>query len=381
MNAPNGVLGDRSKPDRLRVELGSRSYDIVIGRNLIAAAGEHILPLLAKRHVVIVTDANVAKLHLEALEHALTQAGIDVDSIIMPAGEATKSFAEVERLTGLLLDMKIERGTTLIALGGGVIGDLTGFVAAITLRGIDFIQVPTTLLAQVDSSVGGKTGINSPHGKNLVGAFYQPRLVLADTATLDTLNRRELLAGYAEVVKYGLIDEPDFFKWLEANGVDVIEGDEAARRHAISVSCRAKARIVGADERESGARALLNLGHTFGHALEAECGFSDELLHGEGVAIGMVMAFDLSVTLGLCPAEDAARVQRHLASVGLPTAPGSVQGRFWSAERLIGHMGRDKKVKDGRVGFVLARGIGQTFHPAYVDLAEVAAVLETAIAA
>ncbi|MBK8158560.1 MAG: 3-dehydroquinate synthase [Rhodospirillaceae bacterium] len=381
MNAPDGVQGDRSKPDRLRVELGPRSYDILIGRNLIAAAGEHILPLLAKRHVVIVTDANVAKLHLESLEHALNRADITVDTIIMPAGEATKSFAEVERLTGLLLDMKIERGTTLVALGGGVIGDLTGFVAAITLRGIDFIQVPTTLLAQVDSSIGGKTGINTAHGKNLVGAFYQPRLVLADTATLDTLNRRELLAGYAEVVKYGLIDEPAFFKWLEANGVDVIEGDELARRHAISVSCRAKARIVGADERESGARALLNLGHTFGHALEAECGFTDELLHGEGVAIGLVMAFDLSVTLGLCPAEDAARVQRHLASVGLPTTPGSVQGRFWSTERLIEHMGRDKKVKDGRVGFVLARGIGQTFHPAYVDLAEVAAVLETAIGA
>jgi len=378
MNAPQS---DRSRPDRLRVELGERSYDILIGRNLIAAAGEHVAPLLSKKHIIVVTDANVAKLHLEALEHSLSHAGIAVDSIIMPAGEATKSFAEVERLTGLLLDMKIERGTTLMALGGGVIGDLTGFVAAITLRGIDFIQVPTTLLAQVDSSVGGKTGINTPHGKNLVGAFYQPRLVLADTATLDTLNRRELLAGYAEVVKYGLIDEPEFFTWLEANGIDVIEGDEAARRHAIGVSCRAKARIVGADERESGARALLNLGHTFGHALEAECGFTDELLHGEGVAIGMIMAFDLSVTLGLCPAEDAARVQRHMASVGLPTAPGSVQGRFWSSERLIAHMGRDKKVKDGRIGFVLARGIGQTFHPAYVDLAEVAAVLETAIAA
>jgi 3-dehydroquinate synthase len=381
MTAAVSRAHDLSRPEKVRVELGERSYDILIGRGLIAAAGTHIPPLLAKKHVVIITDANVAKLHLEALEHALSHAGVKVDSIIMPAGEATKSFAEVERLTGLLLDMKIERGTTLIALGGGVIGDLTGFVAAITLRGIDFIQVPTTLLAQVDSSVGGKTGINTPHGKNLVGAFYQPRLVLADTATLDTLPRRELLAGYAEVAKYGLIDEPDFFTWLEANGVDVIEGDEAARRHAIAVSCRAKARIVGADERESGARALLNLGHTFGHALEAECGFSNELLHGEGVAIGMLMAFDLSVTLGLCPAEDAARVQRHLASVGLPTAPAAVQGRFWSAERLVEHMGRDKKVKDGRIGFVLARGIGKSFHPAHVELAEVTAMLETAIAA
>lgn len=381
MTAAVSRAQDRSQPEKVRVELAERSYDILIGRGLIAASGTYIPPLLAKKHVIIITDANVAKLHLEALEHALVPAGVKVDSIIMPAGEATKSFAEVERLTSLLLDMKVERGTTLVALGGGVIGDLTGFVAAITLRGIDFIQVPTTLLAQVDSSVGGKTGINTPHGKNLVGAFYQPRLVLADTATLDTLPRRELLAGYAEVAKYGLIDEPDFFTWLEANGMDVVEGDEAARRHAIAVSCRAKARIVGADERESGARALLNLGHTFGHALEAECGFSDELLHGEGVAIGMMMAFDLSVTLGLCPAEDAARLQRHLASVGLPTAPGAVQGRFWSAERLVEHMGRDKKVKDGRIGFVLARGIGKSFHPAHVELAQVTAMLETAITA
>ena len=381
MTVLNGITDDRSTPDRMRVDLGARGYDILIGRNLIATAAGHILPLLTKRHVVIVTDVHVAKLHLEGLEHALTRGGIAVDSIIMPAGEAAKSFAEVERLCGLLLDMKIERGTTLIALGGGVIGDLTGFVAAITLRGIDFIQVPTTLLAQVDSSVGGKTGINTPHGKNLVGAVYQPRLVLADTGTLDTLGRRDLLAGYAEIVKYGLIDAPDFFAWLEANGSDVIEGDEAARRHAIGIACRAKARIVGADERESGARALLNLGHTFGHALEAECGFTDELLHGEGVAIGMVLAFDLSVTLGLCPSEDAARVQRHMASVGLPTAPSSVQGRYWSAQRLVEHMGRDKKVKDGRIGFVLARGIGRSFHPAYVDLAQVSTVLETAIAA
>ncbi|WP_374377817.1 3-dehydroquinate synthase [Dongia sp.] len=381
MTAAKASAHDLARPERLRVDLGDRSYDILIGRGLIAAAGEHMVPLLAKRHVVIITDANVAKLYLEGLTRSLEKAGVKVDSIILPAGEATKSFAEVERVTGLLLDMKVERGTTLVALGGGVIGDLTGFVAAITLRGIDFIQVPTTLLAQVDSSVGGKTGINTPHGKNLVGAFYQPRLVLADTATLDTLPRRELLAGYAEVAKYGLIDEPGFFSWLEANGIDVIEGDEAARRHAIAVSCAAKARIVGIDERESGARALLNLGHTFGHALEAECGFSDELLHGEGVAIGMVMAFDLSVTLGICPADDAARVQRHLASVGLPTAPGAVQGRFWSSERLVEHMGRDKKVKDGRIGFVLARGIGKTFHPAHVDLAQVTAILETAIAA
>lgn len=370
---------DQPLPEKVRVELQERSYDIFIGRGLIGAAAAHILPLLAKRHVVIITDANVAKLHLEALAHALTQADIKVDTIILPAGEATKSFAQVERLITSLVEMKIERSTTLIALGGGVIGDLTGFVAAITLRGIDFIQIPTTLLAQVDSSVGGKTGINTSQGKNLVGAFYQPRLVLTDTATLDTLPRRELLAGYAEIVKYALIDEPEFFTWLEANGIDVIEGDDAARRRAIAISCRAKARIVGADERESGARALLNLGHTFGHALEAECGFSDELLHGEGVAIGMMLAFELSVTLGLCPMEEAARAQRHLASIGLPTTPHSVQSRFWSAERLIEHMSHDKKMKNGRLGFVLTRGIGKSFYPAHVDLAQVVAFLKTAI--
>jgi 3-dehydroquinate synthase len=367
--------------DRIAVALGPRSYDILVGRNLINNAAAHIGPLLGRRHVVIVTDAHVARLHLEPLEQALKAGGIAVDSVILPAGEATKSFVELERLCGLLLELKVERTSTLVALGGGVIGDLTGFAAAIVLRGISFVQIPTTLLAQVDSSVGGKTGINMPHGKNLVGAFYQPRLVLADTGTLDTLKRRELLAGYAEIVKYGLIDEPDFFTWLETNGVDVIEGDEAARRHAIGVSCRAKARIVGADERESGARALLNLGHTFGHALEAECGFSDELLHGEAVAIGMVMAFDLSATLGLCLQEDAARVQRHLASVGLPTSPLALQGRVWTAERLIEHMGRDKKVKDGRIGFVLARGIGRCFHPAEVDPAALSASLNAAIAA
>lgn len=375
--APAAVRG----PECVPVSLGTRSYEILIGRNLVSSAAQHLGPLLAKRHVVIVTDANVARLHLEPLQQSLASAGIATDSIILPAGEATKSFAELERLCGLLLDLKVERNSTLVALGGGVIGDLTGFAAAIILRGINFVQIPTTLLAQVDSSVGGKTGINMVHGKNLVGAFYQPRLVLADTSTLDTLPRRELLAGYAEIAKYGLIDEPDFFTWLETNGIDVVEGDEAARRHAIGLACRAKARIVGADERESGARALLNLGHTFGHALEAECGFNDELLHGEGVAIGMVMAFDLSATLGLCPQEDAARVQRHLASVGLPTSPLSLQGRVWSAERLIEHMGRDKKVKDGRIGFVLARGIGQAFHPAHVDLNDLAASLNSAIAA
>ena len=348
---------------------------------MIAQAGSHIAPLLKQRRVIIVTDRNVARHHLEGLERSLKAAGIAADTVTLEPGEHTKSFAELEELTSRLFDLKIERNTTLIALGGGVIGDLTGFAAAITLRGIDFIQIPTTLLAQVDSSVGGKTGINAAQGKNLVGSFYQPRLVLTDIATLDTLPRRELLAGYAEVVKYGLINDPAFFSWLETNGADLIDGDQTARRHAIMVSCRAKAEVVGADEREAGARALLNLGHTFGHALEAECGYSDELLHGEAVAIGMVMAFDLSAQLGLCPLEDAARVQRHLASVGLPTSPGWIDGRDWSAERLIQHMRRDKKVTDGRIGFVLARGIGKAFFPAHVELDEISALLETAIAA
>jgi 3-dehydroquinate synthase len=367
--------------ETVRVALAERSYDILVGGGLIGRAGQLAAPLLAQQRVVVITDRHVAKHHLDALQESFRRAGIASDSIVLPAGEQTKSFAELEALCDRLLAMKVERHTTLVALGGGVIGDLTGFAASILLRGVDFIQVPTSLLAQVDSSVGGKTGINTSHGKNLIGSFYQPRLVLADTDVLDTLPKRELLAGYAEIVKYGLINDPAFFGWLEDHGANLIAGDEAARRHAIVKSCQAKADIVGADERESGQRALLNLGHTFGHALEAECGYSDELLHGEAVAMGMVMAFDLSATLGLAPLEDAARLRRHLASLGLPTDPISIQGRIWSPARLIEHMGKDKKVKDGRIGFVLARGIGQCFTPAYVDLAQVEAMLESAIAA
>jgi 3-dehydroquinate synthase len=372
---------DRSVIDVVNVDLGSRSYDIKIGGGLVARAGELIAPVLKQKRAVVVTDAHVARWHLDGLRQSLTGAGIANDAIVLPAGEGTKSFDELQALCDRLLDLKIERHTTLIALGGGVIGDLTGFAAAILLRGIDFVQIPTTLLAQVDSSVGGKTGINVAHGKNLIGAFYQPRLVLADIEVLDTLPRRELLAGYGEVVKYGLINDPAFFAWCEGHGAGIISGEASARRHAIAASCKAKAAIVGADERESGARALLNLGHTFGHALEAECGYSDDLLHGEAVAIGMVMAFDLSARLGLCPLEDAARVQRHLASIGLPTSPSWIDGRSFSSAPLIEHMRQDKKVKDGRIGFVLTRGIGQAFTPAYVDLADVAAMLDEAIAA
>ncbi len=326
------------------------------------------------------TDANVGPLHLDSLNAAMVEAGIaPAPPITLPAGEKTKDFAHFQGLMDGILGRGIERSTVLLALGGGVIGDITGFAAASALRGIDFIQVPTTLLSQVDSSVGGKTGINSPHGKNLIGAFHQPRLVIADTATLDTLPRREVLAGYAEVVKYGLIRLPDFFAWLEENGAGVIDGDSAARRHAVTTSCRAKADIVGVDERESGDRALLNLGHTFGHALEAATGFGQTLLHGEGVAIGMVMAFDLSVALGLCPAADARRARAHLAAVGLPVRAADVAGVAWDVDGLVRSMAKDKKVQDGRITFILAQGIGQAFTRRDVDAAAVRAVLAESV--
>lgn len=370
-----------SDDSRLRVELGPRSYDILIGPGLIAAAGQHIGPLLAERRAFIVTDEHVGRHYLPMLEASLAAAGIATKAITLPAGEQTKDFTHLATLASRLLAERIERKSLLIALGGGVIGDLTGFAASVLLRGIDFVQIPTTLLAQVDSSVGGKTGINTPQGKNLVGSFHQPRLVLADLDALSTLPRRELAAGYAEVVKYGLIDDPAFFDWLEGHGAAILDGDLAARRHAVAVSCAAKARVVAADEREQDSRALLNLGHTFGHALEAECGYGDELLHGEAVAIGMVMAFDLSARLGLCATADAGRVARHLASVGLPTGIEAVQGRSFAPERLIDHMRRDKKVDRGRITFVLARGVGQAFLAKGVDLAEVQDMLSEAVAA
>ncbi|MCI0431199.1 MAG: 3-dehydroquinate synthase [Rhodospirillales bacterium] len=369
------------EPDRLRVELGARSYDILIGRGLLANAGRHLKPVLKQPRVIVLTDHTVAELHLPSLTRALGAAGIDSHPIILPPGEQTKSFAQLEEVIDQLLAARIERGTTLAALGGGVIGDLAGFAASIVLRGIDCVQIPTTLLAQVDSSVGGKTGIDTRWGKNLVGSFHQPRLVLADIDALATLPRRQLLAGYAEVVKYGLIGDAGFFAWLEDHGMSLIDGNEAARQHAVKISCAAKARIVGEDEREAGARALLNLGHTFAHALEAECGYSDELLHGEAVAIGLVMAFDLSVRLGLCSPDDAARVERHLGAVGLPTEPTAIAGRIWDIERLLDHMRHDKKVQSGRITFVLARGIGQAFLARDVDLSEVSGLLEQALAA
>jgi len=370
-----------SGAETLAVALGERSYEIVIGDTLLASAGQWIAPLAGSGRLFIVTDTNLAELHLATLERALEQSGLDYHCLVLPPGETTKSFAQLESLIDRLLAAGIERGSTIVALGGGVIGDIAGFAAAVVLRGVGHVQIPTTLLAQIDSSVGGKTGIDTRHGKNLVGSFHQPRLVLSDTSVLDSLPRRELLAGYAELVKYGLIDDPGFFVWLEEHGVLVLEGDPGARRKAILEACTAKAAIVAADEREAGRRALLNLGHTFGHALEAETGYDRDLLHGEAVAIGMVMAFDLSVQLGLCPVEEAARVRRHLSAVGLPTSPRALAGRAWTAEALLDHMSRDKKVSGGRITFVLARGIGQAFVSQDVALDQVRALLNEAIAA
>jgi 3-dehydroquinate synthase len=323
----------------------------------------------------------VAAHHLAPLRESLDEAGIASAVVEIAPGEGSKEFDGFEAVANAILDIAPERGSVLIALGGGVVGDLAGFAASVILRGIDFIQIPTTLLAQVDSSVGGKTGINTRHGKNLIGSFHQPRLVLADTAALDTLPRRELLAGYAEIVKYGLLGDAAFFAWLEANGGAVIAGDQAARRRAVTTSCQAKAGIVAGDERETGSRALLNLGHTFAHALEADTGFGARLLHGEAVAIGIVLAFDLSVRLGLCPAADAARVRRHFAAVGLPTGLDAVAGHGWSSGGLLSHMRQDKKVRDGRITFILARRIGDAFIARDVALSDVEALLESAIAA
>lgn len=345
--------------ETVTVDLGDRAYPIQIGPGLLDRAGALIRPVMRSERVLIVSDDQVAPLYLERLERSLAEAGAQPLHTVMPAGEPSKDFPHLEALLDAMLAARAERGTLVVALGGGVVGDLTGFAAAILLRGVDFVQIPTTLLAQVDSSVGGKTGINTRHGKNLIGAFHQPRLVLADTSLLDSLPRRQVLAGYAEIVKYGVIDDPAFFSWLEEHGPALVAGDEAARRYAVATSCRAKARIVTADERESGVRALLNLGHTFGHALEAETGFSDAMLHGEAVAIGMVLALKLSARLGLAPAADADRLARHLDAVGLPS--GLPAGRVWDPDRLLDHMRGDKKVKDGTITFVLARGIGQSF--------------------
>jgi 3-dehydroquinate synthase len=345
--------------EKLYVELGERSYDILVGPGLIGRAGAEISPLLRRRHVVIVTDEAVAGHYLEPLRESLAEHDIASHAVVLPPGEGTKDLAHFGRLVDDILACGVERGTMLVALGGGVVGDIAGFAAATLLRGIDFVQIPTTLLAQVDSSVGGKTAINTSAGKNLLGAFYQPRLVLADTASLATLPRREVRAGYGEIVKYGLMRDADFFDWLEAEGRAVCNLDAAALTRAVVVSCRMKAAIVADDERETGDRALLNFGHTFGHALEAETGFGDRLLHGEGVALGMVLAFDFAVRLGLASGQDSHRVRRHLAAAGLPTELRTIGLSGSAADRLLMHMGKDKKVRDGAITLILPRRIGE----------------------
>ncbi len=358
------------EPTVVNVALAGRSYDIAIGRGVLAALGRRLAALRPGARAAIVTDETVAQHHLAAAEAALALAGIAASRLVVPAGEQSKSYAGFERVCEELIAARIERGDIVIALGGGVIGDLAGFAASAIRRGVDYVQVPTTLLSQVDSSVGGKTGINSRHGKNLVGAFYQPILVLADTALLDTLPPRIMRAGYAEVAKYGLISDADFFSWLETNWRDIFAGGPA-REHAIAVSCRMKAAIVARDEREAGDRALLNLGHTFGHAIEAAAGFSDRLYHGEAVAIGMALAFAFSAQRGLCAPADVERVLRHLAAVGLPTKIADMPGEKPDAERLLDLIGQDKKVRRGRLTFILARGIGRSFIAPDVDVADV----------
>jgi len=367
--------------EHVTVALGGRSYEILVGSGLLGQAGALMRPLMAERRAVIVTDRTVADLHLAALARSLDDADIAHHAIILPPGEETKDFVHFASLTDEILARGIERRTMLVALGGGVVGDLAGFAAATLLRGIDFVQVPTTLLAQVDSSVGGKTGIDTRHGKNLIGAFHQPRLVLADGDALATLPARELAAGYAEIVKYGLIRDAAFFAWLEANGAMLLAGDAAARRHAVVASCRAKAAVVAADERESGERELLNLGHTFGHALEAATGFGSVLLHGEAVAIGMVLAFEFVMRGGLCPAADTERLRRHLAASGLPTAIPKPNGRPLAAESLLAAMGKDKKVRGGRITLVLPRRIGEAFVTSDIPAEVIGAFLAESIAA
>ncbi|NGO53547.1 3-dehydroquinate synthase [Allomesorhizobium camelthorni] len=359
----------------VEVGLGARSYDILIGPGLIGRAGEEIAERLPGIRAAIVSDENVAAHHLGALSKSLSRSGIESTSIVLPAGEKTKNFDALQQVVDGVLAARLERGDAVIALGGGVIGDLAGFAAGIVRRGMNFVQMPTSLLAQVDSSVGGKTGINTAHGKNLVGVFHQPRLVLADTGALDTLPAREFRAGYAEVAKYGLIDRPDFFAWLEKNWKEVFDGGPA-RTEAIAQSCRAKAEVVARDEFETGDRALLNLGHTFGHALEAATGYDGaRLVHGEGVAIGMALAHRFSARLNLASHDDAARVEAHLAAVGLPWRMADIPGPLPDAERLLAYIAQDKKVSRGALIFILTHGVGQSFIARDVPASEVLSFL------
>ena len=353
--------------DTVRVELGARSYDVRIGAGLLAQAGAEIAPLLRRPRVAVLTETRVAEAHLETLRAGLAEAGIAMEAHALPPGEATKGWAGLEEAVEWLLDRKVERRDVVVAFGGGVIGDLAGFAAAVLRRGVRFVQIPTTLLAQVDSSVGGKTGINTRHGKNLVGAFHQPSLVLADIDVLGTLPARDFLAGYGEVVKYGLLGDIGFFEWLETNGPALAAGDAGLRQRAVRRSVEMKSAIVSRDETEEGERALLNLGHTFCHALEAATGYSDRLLHGEGVAIGCTLAFDLSARMGLCSQEEPSRVRAHLRAMGMKTELADIPGDLPGPETLLALMSQDKKVVDGRLRFILARGIGEAFVADGVD--------------
>ena len=362
----------------VRVELGPRAYDIKIGPQLIDSAGEIMNMCLVGRRVAVITDKPVGGLYLNRLESSLAAAGIETVSLTLEQGEGTKSWETVRFATDWLLSERIEREDAVVALGGGVIGDTAGFAASVVRRGIRYVQIPTTLLAQVDSSVGGKTGINSRHGKNLIGAFHQPVLVLSDTSVLASLTRRDLLAGYSEVVKYGLLGSADFFDWLELNGRHVISGSETHRVDVVARSCGLKAELVSQDETEFGDRALLNLGHTFGHALEAATGYTDRLLHGEGVSIGCGLAFDLSVRLGLCPSHDRDRVRRHFIEMGMKADISDIPGDLPDPDTLIALMAQDKKVRRGQNRLVLVRGIGRAFVEPRVDLAEIRSTLAEA---
>lgn len=372
-----------SDPVNVDVALENRAYDIVIGRGVLVSLGERVARLRPGVRTAIVTDRTVAKYWLEPAEASLAAAGIPTSRIVVEEGEISKTCAGLEKVSEALIAAKIERNDLVIALGGGVVGDLAGFAAAILRRGVDFVQVPTSLLAQVDSSVGGKTGINSPQGKNLLGAFHQPVLVIADTAVLDTLSPRQFRAGYAEVAKYGVLGDEAFFSWLEKNHSDIVKGG-SAREHAIATSCRAKAGIVSRDERETGERALLNLGHTFGHALEAATGFSDRLFHGEGVAIGMTLAAQFSAKLGMIGEADAARVERHLIEAGLPTRlqdiAGFAQEGLADADALMALMAQDKKVKRGKLTFILLEAVGRAVIARDVEPAPVRDFLKEKLA-
>ncbi|MGC1498006.1 MAG: 3-dehydroquinate synthase [Sulfitobacter sp.] len=364
----------------VNVDLPGREYKVVIGPDLLAEAGAYLDPLLTRKKVSVISDANVAALHLETLRAGLAKQGIEMVALTLPPGEATKSWEQLEVCSNWLLDQKVERRDVVIAFGGGVVGDLVGFAAAILRRGVRFVQIPTSLLAQVDSSVGGKTGINATHGKNLIGAFHQPSLVLADTAVLGTLTARDFLAGYGEVVKYGMLGDAAFFDWLEVQGPALAAGDAVARVEAVRRSVQMKADIVMRDETEQGDRALLNLGHTFCHALEAATGYSDRLLHGEGVAIGCALAFELSARLGLCSQEDPSRVRAHLKAMGMKTDIADIEGDLPDAAGLLDLMGQDKKVVDGQLRFILARSIGDAFVTADVPRDVVLNVLKDALA-